>query len=482
MTMEQSDRRRTLLSPGKGADKQKESGKLFARERIAQLLDAGSFVEVGAFAGTSQQENSSVIAGYGTILERQVYVYAQDFTQKAGAISAQAADKILRVMELAGKTGCPVISLCDSAGARVDQGASSLDAYARVMACASRLSGVVPQIAVVLGPCAGGAAVIAQLSDFVIQAEVGSQFLTSPQVVASRSKREINAKNLGGVDVAAEHGGVHLACKEEADALASTRKLISMLPANNEEDAPLAAIDDLNRPINADGSDARTLIAQLSDYGDWMELQASYASNMTIALCVIGGRTVGVVANNPTFDEGILCDDAAIKAARFVRFCDAFNLPILTLVNTPGVATAVPEGNIQMLRAMGKMVYAFAEATSPKVAVITGQAIGLGYATMASRGLGSDILLAWPNAVIAPLPPQSAIHILNREEIEKGAQEEELEKTYIENNGAVHAAELGLVDDIIDPATTRQLIVASLEATLGKRERSLSRKHGNMPL
>ncbi len=481
MSVDLNDRKRTVVSGGDPA-KQRESGKLLARERIARLLDPNSFVEVGMLAGTSKDELSAVIAGYGTVGDRLVYLYAQDFTVKGGAVSKRAAEKIVRVMELAAKTGSPIVSLCDSAGARIDQGICSMDAYAQVMCQAARLSGVVPQIALVLGPCAGGAAVIAQLADFVIQADTGAQFLVGPQVVSAKLGKNYDQKSLGGAKVISETGGSHIACEREDETFAFARKLLSMLPSNNAEDAPIFAPDDLNRQINADGSDARTLIAQLADNGDWLELSPAYAPNMTVALAGVGGRTVGIVANNPAFDEGILCPPGSAKAARFIRFCDAFNLPVVTLVNTVGVIAPGPERNVQALKNAAQLVYAYAEASVPKVCVITGKAIGIGYAAMASRSIGSDIVYAWPDAAISPMSPEASVHILERDALKAGESEAALVEKYIAENGALKAAETGLVDDVIEPASTRQMVAAALEAMLGKRDALPPRKHGNMPL
>ncbi len=482
MSVDLNDRRRNLMLPGKGGDKQKEAGKLYARERIAHLLDPQSFVEVGAFAGTSDQENSSVIAGYGTVEGRLIYLYAQDFTVKSGAVSRAGADKIVRVMELALKTGAPVVSLCDSGGARIDQGACSMDAYARVMAHTARLSGVVPQIALVLGPCAGGAAVIAQMADIVVQAKAGSQFLTGPQVASATFGKDYTAQTLGGGKVAAERGGAHIVCAEEAEAFAAARKVIGLLPANNEEDSPLGAQDDLNRLIAADGQDALALIGQIADFGDYVNLNGDFCANMITALARIGGRTVGIVANNPAAYDGMLCNESAPKAARFVRFCDAFSIPVITLVNHKGVSPADDQWNFASLKAIAQLVYAFAEATVPTVAVITGKAIGAGYAAMASRAMGTDVLLAWPTALIAPVLPDAAVHMLKRDELENGVSEAELIAGYEAENSAIRAAELGLVDDIIEPSATRQRIAAALEAMMGKRDTPPPRKHGNMPL
>ncbi len=481
MSVDLNERKRAVLEGGDPA-KQRSSGKLLARERIALLLDPNSFVEVGALAGTSGEELNSVIAGYGTIEGRLTYLYAQDFTVKGGAVTKMAADKVVRVMELAAKTGSPVLSLCDSAGARIDQGILSLDAYAGVMAMSARLSGVVPQIALVLGPCAGGAAVIAQLSDFVIQADTGAQFLAGPQVVSAKTGKTYDQKSLGGTKVASETGGAHITCEREEEAILFARKLISMLPSNNAEDAPLFQPDDLNRPINADGSDSRTLIAQLADSGDWLELSPANAPNMTVALAAVGGRTVGIVANNPAFDEGILCPPGCAKAARFVRFCDAFNLPVITIVNTVGAIAPGPERNILAIKAAAQLVYAFAEASVPKVSVITGKAIGIGYGAMASRAIGADIIYAWPDAVISPMSAEASVHIIHREELRAGQSEADLAAAYAARNGALGAAQSGLVDDIVEPAATRQMVICALEAMLGKRDQLPPRKHGNMPL
>ena len=481
MSVDLNDRKRAVLAGG-DPSKQRDSGKLLARERIAMLLDPNSFVEIGTLAGTAKEELASVVAGYGTIDNRLVYLYAQDFTVKGGAVTKKAAEKIVRVMELAGKTGSPILSLCDSAGARVDQGICSLDAYSIVMAQAARLSGVVPQIALVLGPCAGGAAVIAQMSDFVLQAGAGAQFLAGPQIVSAKTGKTYDQQSLGGAKVISEKGGAHITCDQEEEAFAFARKLISYLPSNNTEDSPLFEADDLNRMINADGSDARVIIGQIADGGDWLELQPAYAPNMTIAFGTVGGRAVGFVANNPAFDDGILCPPACAKAARFVRFCDAFNLPVIALTNTCGMIAPDAARNVEALQAAGQLVYAFAEASVPKVGVIVGSAIGIGYSAMASRALGTDIIYAWPDAVVSPMSPEASVHILNREELRAGKSEEELVAAYKAENGALHAAETGLIDDVIEPAATRQMIAAAVEATMGKRDMLPPRKHGNMPL
>lgn len=485
MSVELNERRQKLFAAG-GEDrvaKQHEAGKMTARERVAKLFDEGSFVEVGVFTA-AKEAASSVITGYGTIEDRPVYAYAQDFTVKGGAMGAAAAAKIVRVMELAAKTGAPVVAMCDSAGASLEEGVAALNAYASIMAETAKISGVVPQVSLILGPCAGGAAFVPALGDVVIVADkVGQMFVTGPQVVSARTGRNLTAKDLGGGKKLAESGAAQIVVDTEDEALAMARKVLSFLPSNNQEDAPLAAGDDLNRQLDIDSYyDAHDAIVRIADFNDYVELSKDYAPNMVTALARVGGRCVGIVANNPAANDGVLCASACKKAARFIRLCDCFNLPVVTLVNTIGQNTVDENNNAAAITSAAQLIFAYAEAVVPKVSVLCGDAIGAAYAAMGSKANGADVVYAWPTAFVAPINAEAAVRILNKKEIMDGADVAKLTEDYKKNNGALAAAEAGVADDVIEPAATRQMIAAALEMLLGKREVLLPRKHGNLPL
>lgn len=485
MSVELNERRQKLFAAG-GEDrvaKQHEAGKMTARERVAKLFDEGSFVEVGVFTA-AKEAASSVITGYGTIEDRPVYAYAQDFTVKGGAMGAAAAAKIVRVMELAAKTGAPVVAMCDSAGASLEEGVAALNAYASIMAETAKISGVVPQVSLILGPCAGGAAFVPALGDVVIVADkVGQMFVTGPQVVSARTGRNLTAKDLGGGKKLAESGAAQIVVDTEDEALAMARKVLSFLPSNNQEDAPLVAGDDLNRQLDIDSYyDAHDAIVRIADFNDYVELSKDYAPNMVTALARVGGRCVGIVANNPAANDGVLCASACKKAARFIRLCDCFNLPVVTLVNTIGQNTVDENNNAAAITSAAQLIFAYAEAVVPKVSVLCGDAIGAAYAAMGSRANGADVVYAWPTAFVAPINAEAAVRILNKKEIMDGADVAKLTEDYKKNNGALAAAEAGVADDVIEPAATRQMIAAALEMLLGKREVLLPRKHGNLPL
>lgn len=485
MSVELNERRQKLFAAG-GEDrvaKQHEAGKMTARERVAKLFDEGSFVEVGVFTA-AKEAASSVITGYGTIEDRPVYAYAQDFTVKGGAMGAAAAAKIVRVMELAAKTGAPVVAMCDSAGASLEEGVAALNAYASIMAETAKISGVVPQVSLILGPCAGGAAFVPALGDVVIVADkVGQMFVTGPQVVSARTGRNLTAKDLGGGKKLAESGAAQIVVDTEDEALAMARKVLSFLPSNNQEDAPLAAGDDLNRQLDIDSYyDAHDAIVRIADFNDYVELSKDYAPNMVTALARVGGRCVGIVANNPAANDGVLCASACKKAARFIRLCDCFNLPVVTLVNTIGQNTVDENNNAAAITSAAQLIFAYAEAVVPKVSVLCGDAIGAAYAAMGSKANGADVVYAWPTAFVAPINAEAAVRILNKKEIMDGADVAALTEDYKKNNGALAAAEAGVADDVIEPAATRQMIAAALEMLLGKREVLLPRKHGNLPL
>jgi acetyl-CoA carboxylase carboxyltransferase component len=485
MSVELNDRRQKLLAGGgqERVAKQHEAGKLTARERVAKLFDEDSFVETGVFTA-SKETAASVITGYGLIDERPVYVYAQDFTVKGGAMGEGAAKKIVNLMELAAKTGAPVVAMCDSAGASLEEGVAALNAYASVMGETARISGVVPQVSLILGPCAGGAAFVPAMGDVVIVADkVGQMFVTGPQVVSARTGRNLTAKDLGGGKKLAESGAAQIVVDTEEEAMAMARKVLSFLPSNNQEDAPLSAADDLNRRLDIDSyHDAHDAIARIADFNDYVELSRDFAPNMVTALARLGGRCVGLVANNPAQHDGVLCAAACKKAARFIRLCDCYNLPVVTLVNTPGQSTVDENSNAAAITAAAQLICAYAEAVVPKVSVLCGDAIGAAYAAMGSKANGADIVYAWPAAFIAPVNAEAAVRILKKAEIKDGADVAMLTEEYVKNNGALNAAENGVADDVIEPAATRQMIAAALEMLLGKREVLLPRKHGNLPL
>lgn len=485
MSVELNERRQLVLGGG-GEDraaKQHEAGKLTARERVNKLFDEGSFVETGVFTA-AKEGASSVITGYGTVEDRPVFVYAQDFTVKGGAMGEGAAKKIVELLKLAGKTGAPVVAMADSAGADLTEGAKALNAYARIMKETAALSGVVPQISLILGPCAGGAAFVPELTDVVIAVEkIGQMFVTGPQVVSARTGRNVTAEDLGGAKKLVASGAAQIAVASEDEAFAMARRVLSFLPDNNQEDAQLVSADDLNRQLDIDTYyDAHDIVARIADFNDYVELTRDFAPNMVTALARLGGRSVGIVANNPAEHNGVLCASACKKAARFIRLCDCFNIPVVTLVNTPGQNTVDEEKNAAAVSAAAQLIFAYAEAVVPKVSVLCGQAVGAAYSAMGSKAVGADAVYAWPKAYIAPINAEAAVRILEKEEIRAGKPVAELAKFYEENNGALAAAEEGLCDDVIEPAATRQMIAAALEMLMGKREVALPRKHGNLPL
>lgn len=474
------EKRLALLAAGGEAavEKQHAAGKLTARERVLRLLDAGSFVEIGAYAGMP----SALIAGYGTVDMRPVYVVAQDYTVCGGAVTPAHAQKAVRALDLACQTGAPVIWMFDSAGADVAEGVKAQAAYAALFAAAVKLSGIVPQIGLLLGPCAGSAAMGAALCDILIAEEKnGSLFITGPQVLSSRTGRNVTVESLGGAEKLAASGAAHIVAEGEDECFAAARKVLALLPSNNAENAPIVDNDDLNRMIDANVPCVRCLIKAVADNGSFVELQGEYAPNMVTGFARIGGRSVGFVANNAAEYDGALCEGACDKAARFIRLCDAFHMPVISLVDTQGFDTVEEDSNAAYIAAGARLVYAYAETTAPKISVIK-RATGFGYAAMGSRQAGADLVYAWPEALIAPMPAASAVHLMQQDELHNGASEQELIAEYEKANGAFAAAELGLVDDVIDPAATRQMLCAAVEMLISKHVGTPARKHGNLPL
>ena len=482
------DRRQAALTGDAGEIKrQHDAGKLTARERVARLFDEASFVELDTLIA-----DAGVVTGYGLIDGHPAYVYAQDYTVKAGALGAAQAKKILKVLSLAEKTGAPVVALCDSHGARLDEGMNAVNAYASIMARSADLSGVIPQIAVVLGPCGGGAAMCAEMADIVIIGKNGQLFVNGPQLVSAQTGKNLTMEDMAGAAASVKAGAAHIAAGSDEEAIDQARKLVALLPGNNLEDAPYAFEneDDINRELtdlNAIDTlaDAKDAIVRIADNAQVIELGETYAPEVVTALARLGGSAVGIVATQGANNEGRLTVEGCRKAARFVRFLDSFSIPVITLVDTMGAA-ANTAAQGELARANAALMGAYADATCPRVAVITGNAIGTAATALASRA-ASDVIYAWPGAVISPVTAKVAAQLYGEKELHEAANPDaaraKLEEDY-QNNVAdgVNAALQGNVDDVIEPALTRQMIAAALEMLSGKRESKPARKHGNLPL
>lgn len=482
-------RKQTLLDgdPARVAQQRKD-GKLTARERAQKLLDQGSFVELDALVMTGA-DGAGVVTGYGTVKERPVYLFSQDYTVHGGAIGQAQAKKILKVMALARKTGSPLVMLLDSAGVRLNEGAAALNAYAQIGAELSRMSGVCPTIAVVVGPCVGAAAMLTRLCDLTVMADsVGALLLQGPQVLSAASGQDYTLKTAGGAAVMAKQGATALTARDEDEAFKLVSILLDLLPGCNLEDAPIIDTDDMNRLLPEwDGADIRALTASLADNGTTLELYPEYGKAFVTLLCRMGGRTVGIVASNANHNDGLLCACAAKKAARFVRFCDCYNLPVLSLIDSKGAKVPPVEKQGDALSAMAQLLYAYAEATCPKAAVVIGDAVGQAFVAMGGKA-NADVTYAWPGALISALSPEAAVQVLYKREISDStgdavqARQALADKYAAEVAGAVNAAENGFVDDVIDPAMTRQLLIAAFEMLSSKRDTNFPKKHGNLPL
>jgi len=515
----ESDPRRALLAKleaeaerGGGEDriaKQHEAGKLTARERIELFLDPGSFVEIDKFKthrcgdfGMEKQKilGDGVVTGYGLVEGRQVFVFAQDFTVFGGSVSGAYAEKICKVMDLALEVGCPVVGLDDSGGARIQEGVVSLAGYAEIFLRNTLASGVVPQISVVLGPCAGGAAYGPAITDFIFMVKDTSyMFLSSPDVIKSVTQEEVSREDLGGARTHSTRSGVaHFAFDDEEAAIRAVRELLSYLPLNNADDPPaLPTVDDPTRrddalrtivPENPNKPyDMKEVVRAVVDDRHFFEVHQRFAENMVVGFARMNGRPVGVVANQPAVLAGCLDVDASIKAARFVRFCDAFNIPLLTFVDVPGFLPGTAQEWGGLIRHGAKLLYAFAEATVPKVTVITRRAYGAAYAVMASKHLRADVNLAFPTAEVAVMGPEGAVNIVFRKEIlgakDPAAERQRLAAEYrAAYANPYKAAELGYVDEVIRPEDTRPRVIRALEMLRTKRRENPPKKHGNIPL
>ena len=463
---------------------QRDAGKLTARERIAKIADDGSFVEL--FALVSQnQEGAGVVTGYATIENRPVYIFAQDFTVRGGAMGKAQAEKIVKLLDMALKTGAPVLALMDSAGVRIDEGAQAMNAYSEIYHKLARMSGVCPIVSVVLGPCIGGAALLTQLADVNIVADkVGELMVFGPQVMAAMNGLAVKPEELGGAKVAAGMGACALTAATEEEALAKAKQVLDLLPSSNLEDCDIVDTDDMSRMIpEVDADDASGLIAALADNGSVIELYADYEPDVKVALARMGGRTVAFVAAN-----GKLTAGAMQKAARFVRFADCYAIPVVSLLNTDGVYVKNVQEQGWLFKAQSQLLYAYAEATTAKLAVVTGNAIGQAYVAMGGKA-NADVTYAWPGAVISALVPEAAVAVLYADQVkaDKELSVEDARAKYAaqyvdEVAGAVNAAKAGMVDDIIEPAKTRAMLISAMEMLASKRDSNPPKKHGNLPM
>jgi propionyl-CoA carboxylase beta chain len=497
---------------GGGTDRikaQHERGRLTARERIDLLLDKGSFREVDAFVTHRTSDfnldrqkylGDSVVTGWGTIEGRLVYIFSQDFTVFGGSLGEVHAEKVCKIMDMALKNGAPVIGLNDSGGARIQEGVVSLGGYADIFLRNTLVSGVIPQISVIMGPCAGGAVYSPALTDFIIMVRKSSyMFITGPDVVKAVTHEEVTFEELGGADVHSEISGVcHLAADSEPDALYLIRKLLSYMPQNNMEDAPFLSIDDdplrmeekLNTIVPEDASkpyDIKDAIRMIVDGNQFFEIQEAYAQNIVIGFARLGGHSVGIVANQPMVLAGVLDIKSSEKGARFVRFCDAFNIPIITFVDVPGFLPGIAQEHGGIIRSGSKLLFAYCEATVPKITVITRKAYGGAYDVMSSKHVRGDVNLAWPSAEIAVMGPDGAVSIIFRKELSQADNPEqkkaELVEEYREKFANPYiAASRGYIDDVIEPWETRPRLINSLEMLANKRDTNPPKKHGCIPL
>ena len=510
---EELKRRLAAAELGGGRDrieKQHAAGKLTARERIELLLDAGSFVEIDALVTHRCRDfgmdkvsipGDGVVCGYGTVDGRLVYVFAQDFTVFGGSLSETNAAKICKVMDLAVENGAPIIGLNDSGGARIQEGVASLGGYADIFLRNTLSSGVVPQISAVLGPCAGGAVYSPAITDFIFMVEGTSyMFVTGPEVIRTVTHEQVTMEELGGASTHAAKSGVcHLTVPNDAACLAAVRELLSYLPSNNLDDPPAGASEDdpnreseeLDALVPEDPNkpyDIKRLIAAVVDDGKLFEIHAQYARNIVVGFARIGNRSVGIVANQPAWLAGVLDIDASLKGARFVRFCDAFNIPLVTFEDVPGFLPGTAQEFGGIIKHGAKLLYAYAEATVPKVTVITRKAYGGAYCVMSSKHLRTDVNFAYPTAEIAVMGPEGAVNILYKRDLDEAGAEapkvraEKVAEYREKFSNPDIAAERGFVDAIIAPRRTRPEIVRALRQLGSKRSSVPPKKHGNIPL
>lgn len=506
------EKRNEAAFVGGGAErieKHKAGGRLTARERLDVLLDPGSFVEIDRFVthrcnnfgmGDQKIAGDGVVTGYGRVNGKTVYVYSQDFTVFGGSMSRTQANKIVKIMDMAVKNGAPIIGLNDSGGARIQEGVEALGGYADIFLRNVLTSGVVPQISAILGPCAGGAVYSPSLTDFVFMVKNTSyMFVTGPDVIKAVTHEEVTKEELGGAVTHASKSGVaHFATDDDRNCLLMIRELLNFLPSNNVDDVPVLPTKD--RPDRVEESlnsfipdnpkkpyDMVQLITKVVDEGYFLEVHKAYAQNIVVGFARLNGRSVGIVANQPQVLAGCLNIEASVKAARFIRFCDAFNIPVVTFVDVPGFLPGTDQEWNGIITHGAKLMYAYAEATVPKITIITRKDYGGAYCVMSSKHLRGDVNLAYPTAEIAVMGAEGAVNIISRAAISKAkdpaAERTRLTKDY-ENKFAnpYVAAEIGYVDEVIEPATTRKRLIDSLEMLKNKRDTNPPKKHGNIPL
>jgi propionyl-CoA carboxylase beta chain len=489
--------------------KQHESGKLTARERIDLLMDPGTFVELDRFVthrctdfGMQDKKilGDGVVTGHGLVRGRQTFVFAQDFTVFGGSLSRAFASKICKVMDLAVRVGAPIVGLNDSGGARIQEGVASLGGYADIFLRNTLTSGVVPQISAVLGPCAGGAVYSPAITDFILMVEKTSyMFITGPDVIKAVTHEEVTKERLGGAATHNARSGVaHFSFPEEKSCIAMIRELLSFMPQNNLEDPPRlptsdtadradAALDDLIPNDPAKSYDIKELVRGVLDEGYFLEVHEHFAQNLVVGFGRLDGQPVGIVANQPAHLAGVLDINASTKGARFVRFCDAFNIPLITFVDVPGFLPGTDQEFGGIIKHGAKLLYAFAEATVPKLTLITRKAYGGAYCVMASKHIRADVNFAYPNAEIAVMGSDGAVNILYREELLKSEDPETVRREHVEEYrrtfaNPYRAAELGFIDEIVRPRDTRPRLIGSLRMVANKRQDNPHRKHGNIPL
>jgi propionyl-CoA carboxylase beta chain len=489
--------------------KQHEGGKLTARERIDLLLDPGTFLELDRFVthratdfGMAEQKflGDGVVTGHGLVDGRKVFVFAQDFTVFGGSLSGAYAQKICKVMDMALKVGAPVIGLNDSGGARIQEGVESLAGYADIFLRNTLASGVIPQISAIMGPCAGGAVYSPAITDFILMVEGTSyMFITGPEVIKAVTHEEVTKEDLGGASAHASKSGVcHLTSPDDKACIAQVRELLSYMPANNQEDPPFKATQDpplrevpeLDSMIPTESNrpyDVKDVIRAVVDDGNLFEIAEAYAANIVVGFARIGGKAVGIVANQPQVLAGVLDIDASMKAARFVRFCDCFNIPLVTLVDVPGFLPGTAQEYGGIIKHGAKLLFAFAEATVPKVTVVLRKAYGGAYDVMASKHIRADLNFAFPTAEIAVMGAEGAVNIIRKSEIQKAADPNKTRSEFVADYkekfaSPYKAAELGFIDEVIYPRTLRARLHRSLELLKDKRDSNPPKKHTNIPL
>jgi len=496
-------------APEQAVERQRERGKLTARERIELLLDPGTFVELDRYRvhrshnfrlDENKPLGDGVITGYGEVAGRKVCIFSQDFTVFGGSLGEVYAQKICKVMDLALSTGCPIVGINDSGGARIQEGVVSLAGYADIFHRNVLASGVIPQVSVVMGPCAGGAVYSPAITDFVFMVEETSyMFITGPDVIKSVTGEKVSFEDLGGAGTHNTKSGVaHFAAPDEESCLSDVRYLLTYLPENNLETAPYYEPSDSPERMEGDLAtlvpdspqkpyDIRRAVELVVDEGEFFEVQEGWAQNLVVGFARLDGHAVGVVGNQPMVLAGTLDIDASVKGARFVRFCDAFNIPLLTLVDVPGFLPGTDQEWSGIIRHGAKLLYAFSEATVPKMTVITRKAYGGAYDVMCSKHIGADVNVSWPTGEIAVMGAPAAVNVIFRRQIAEAedpdAKREELIAGYEEQfNNPMVAAEMGYIDDVIDPRETRPYLIKALQMIRTKRPERPPRKHGNIPL